>query len=626
MQRIIGLLALVLVVAKTAGAQPMIIHGVREVMDLTGKWGFRPDQLREGDANGWGDWKYDTGTWRQVQVPVTFDDCAPGMQGYRGVCWFQKKFTVPESWRGRRVGLRFEGVNNDAKVWVNGQLAGSHDVVYLPFELPVDGLLRYGQENLVVVRVSSDNTLLPPTWYWRADCGILREVRLIATDPCRVANVRVVAEPAVKGGAFSLRAFVENTEGKAMTGTLTVNITDERALAWFGKKSLARWVSKETALPARAVTEVMVSGNVPAAKPWSPESPSLYRAEIELRVGGRVIDRTSTRFGFRKIEVKGTSLLLNGRKLYLTGFNRHEDSPRTGMALDRETTRRDLEEMKAMGANFLRGAHYPHDPSEYDLCDELGILVMVEAPLNVWNGSKREGTLQACKSYLRRMIERDFNHPSVIFWSVGNECAENVEGVYNGIQELVAHAKTMDPTRLVTHVSNRWSNRDIFQFAFPMQDDVISINEYFAQLRMGSRSEGYDYAVIGKTFQDQVGRLHAILPDKPILITECGHASIEGCDGPQGEVDQARGMEAELSAHTMDYLCGSTIWCWAKHPWPRGAVYGYGCIFDQSPYGVVSRDRTHKHKGFYAAKKCFRELRRLHGFDPARPVNVRDGR
>jgi beta-galactosidase/beta-glucuronidase len=282
----------------------------------------------------------------------------------------------------------------------------------------------------------------------------------------------------------SLRAFVENTAGKAITGTLTVNITDERAVAWFGKKSLARWVSKETALPARAVTEVMVSGNVPAAKPWSPESPSLYRAEIELRVGGRVIDRTSTRFGFRKIEVKGTSLLLNGRKLYLTGFNRHEDSPRTGMALDRETTRRDLEEMKAMGANFLRGAHYPHDPSEYDLCDELGILVMVEAPLNVWNGSKREGTLQACKSYLRRMIERDFNHPSVIFWSVSNECVETNEGVYEGIQELVAHAKTLDPTRLVTHVSNHWTHGDIFRSASPAQDDVIGINEYFAELRL----------------------------------------------------------------------------------------------------------------------------------------------
>jgi hypothetical protein len=598
---------------------------VREVLDLTGMWGFRLDQLCEGDQNGWGDWKYDTGTWRQVAVPVTFDNCAPGMSGYRGVCWFQKKFTVPESWRGRRVGLRFEGVSNDAKVWVNGQLVGCHDVVYLPFELPVDGVLRYGQENLVVVRVSSRNPLLPPVWYWRPDCGILRDVRLIATDSCRVTSVRVVAEPSAKGGTCAVRVVVENTGGGAVTGTLAVNITDERAPAWFGKESLARWVSDETTLAAHSVTEVKLTGSVPGAKAWSPESPALYQAEIELRVVDRVIDRTRMRFGFRRIEVKGTSLLLNGKKIYLTGFNRHEDSPRTGMALDRETTRWDLEEMKAMGANFLRGAHYPHDPSEYDRCDELGILVMVEAPLSVWDGSMRDETLGACRDYLRRMIERDFNHPSVIFWSVSNECVEPNEGVFDAIQELVAYAKTLDPSRLVTHVMSYWSHWALYRPGLSLKDDVIGINEYFSELRVSSLCETFDYEEIGRTLQEQVGRLHAIFPDKPILVTECGHQSFEGCDGPHGEEGQARAMDADLSAHTLDYLCGSTIWCWAKHPWPRGSAYG-PCIMDQSPFGVLSRDRTHKHKGFYAAKKCFSELQRLHASSPVSPIAAQDDR
>jgi len=578
--------------------------GHRETLSLTGEWGFRSDQNREGDVRGWGDWKYFTGTWRQVRVPITFDDCAPGMQGFRGVCWFQKKVEVPAAWKGRRVGLRFEGVNNLAKVWVNGQLAGENTAFSLPFEFSVDGLLRYGQDNLVVVRVASDNGALPPTWFWRPDCGILRDVTLIASDPCRIANVRIVAEPAAEGGSFSLRAFVDNQGQRAVEGTVAVTLVDR------DKRSVSAFTSEPMQLATGKVTEVTMSGVAPGVKLWSPESPALYTAEIELRTKDGVVDRLPIRFGFRKIEVRGKALLLNGKKIYLTGFNRHEDSPKTGMALDRETARWDLTEMKKIGTNFVRMHCYPHDPSEYDLCDELGILVMGEAPLNGWKGHGGEATITQGKAYLKRMIERDFNHPCLVLWSVSNECAEGNTNVIVGIQALVAHAKALDPTRLVTHVSNQWTAGDAVKKMFS-GDDIVSINEYYAELRLGSRTETYDYAALGKALTASLEQLHRLIPDKPILITECGHTSIEGCDGPQGEAAQAKGMDADMSAHTMDYLCGTTIWVWAKHPWPRGAVYG-PCIFDVSPYGVVSRDRTHKHQGFFTVQKWFPELQKMH--------------
>ena len=144
---------------------------------------------------------------------------------------------------------------------------------------------------------------------------------------------------------------------------------------------------------------------------------------MKLSGGGQTLDSAEVRFGFRRIERRGTQLLLNGEPIYLTGFNRHEDSPTTGMATDLKTARQDLLDMKRAGANFVRLCHYPHHPGELELCDELGLLVMSEIPLWQWdarledvasNGKK----LATAKRQLERMIARDRNHPSVIFWSV----------------------------------------------------------------------------------------------------------------------------------------------------------------------------------------------------------------
>jgi len=583
--------------------------GHRETLSLTGDWGVRHDKSGVGDRMGWGDWKHDTGKWLQTRVPVTCDNIAPDMQNFLGVYWFQKKFQAPEVWRGRRVGLRFEGVNNDAKVWVNGKLAGTNTTFCLPFEFPVEGLLRFGQDNLVVVRVASNSGLLPPVWFWRPDLGILRDVNLIATDPCRIANVRIVAEPAASGGQFSLLAFVDNQGQGAVEGTLAVTLVDR------DKRSVATFTSEPMQLATGKVTEVTVAGLAPGVKLWSPESPALYTAEIELRTQEGVIDRRPTRFGFRKIEVKGTDLLLNGKKIYLTGFNRHEDSPKTGMALDRETTRWDLTEMKKIGSNFVRMHLYPHDPSEYDLCDELGLLVMGEAPLNAWSGQGGDATINQCKDYVKRMIERDFNHPSIILWSMSNECGENKTNIIAGIQALVVHAKSLDPTRLVTHVNNLYGPKygDWVKSAFAA-DDIVSLN-YYSGLNL-PLTEDFDYSKIGKWVHGIVGRVHALLPDKPILITEFGHYSILGCDaGDFSDEIHAKELEADLGCHaTMDYLCGSTVWCWANHAWPKK-------IFaDISPYGVLTRDRQFK-KAYYAVKEWFPKLQQIHAGNPgARPL------
>ena len=243
-------------------------------------------------------------------------------------------------------------------------------------------------------------------------------------------------------------------------------------------KLLAQINGRPTRLIAGASLNIDLSGRIADIRPWSPRDPALYTLRVQMSGGGRMLDSVERRFGFRRIERKGTQLLLNGEPIYLTGFNRHEDSPTTGMATDLKTARQDLLEMKRGGANFVRLCHYPHHPGELDLCDELGLLVMSEIPLWQWNAQQEDAAsnarkLAAAKRQLQRMIVRDRNHPSVIFWSVSNENHEQQPIVRDGNRELVELARKLDPTRLAVHVSSFFWADGAFD-----KDDVICINGY----------------------------------------------------------------------------------------------------------------------------------------------------
>lgn len=179
---------------------------VRQEIDLTGHWRFQVDLYNEGEKVGYFSLDFPANDWREVSIPRAFDDCAPGMNKFRGICWFRRQFEVPVSLRGRRVVIRFEGVNYNCSVWVNGQSAGHNEDAFLPFEFPVDELLRYGEKNLVVVRVDNLRrpAQLPTTEYWQGQGGILREVKLVATDPARIAHVGITAAPENGKGKFGL--------------------------------------------------------------------------------------------------------------------------------------------------------------------------------------------------------------------------------------------------------------------------------------------------------------------------------------------------------------------------------------------------------------------------------------
>lgn len=558
---------------------------MRETSLIRGPWRFQIDAYEDGEALGYGHDECDTRLWREVPVPIAFDDCGPAMAGYEGVGWFRTEFALTEAQCSRFPAMRFEGVNYNARVWVNGNPAGEHVGGFLPFEIPLGVFARPGA-NTVAVRV--DNTRrqgeVPGIQRgWRPYGGILREVALVVKSPVYIAHCAVSAKA---NGSLKVTTLIANAgpreEQVGISGTIE-----------YPDGSRAEALNPPL-LPVRAAgLEHRDRILFPSPRVWSPETPALYTLTMQLRVGGEQVDEVKTRFGFRTIETRGAELLLNGNPIRLWGFNRHEDSPRTGMTPDPEQARRDLLHMKKLGANFVRLCHYPHHTSTLDLCDEIGLLVMDEIPLYWWNGL-HEGEedcarkIENAQRLLAEMIARDRNHPSIVFWSAGNETAEERPEVAAGNAELVARAKELDPTRLALHVSDRWSRTPHFE-----NDDILAVNGYpGVDGRCWKKQADFDFEKAADWWRGNLARLHDLYPDRPILISEFGYPGVEGVHGGAlGEDTQADAILAESKAFDAPFVCGSTIWCYADHPWPEE---DFVRRLTRSPYGVVTRSRRLK--------------------------------
>jgi len=542
---------------------------VRETVDLGGTWQATLDTENKGEREGWFKEDFAAQGWRAVQVPGSFANVAPEIDRYEGVGWFRRSFRVPQQFQGRRVVLHFEGVNYQCKVWVNGRLVGENPDAFLGFDLPVGPEARFDRDNVIVVRV--DNTrrrdIIPGGRQgWHPFGGILREVELRARDLCRIESARIVAEPNGTGGLLRLQAVVANGSERQIAGRTEVAILEEKGAV------LGRSAADPVEVDAGKLATVQISRQVPGVRAWSPEGPALYTADIRLMLEDKVLDRVSIRFGFRKIEARGTMLYLNGKPVFLTGFNRHEDSPKTDMSPDHELTRKELLQMKEMGCNFIRLCHYPQHPKTIELCDEIGLLVMCEIPLYMWPGvaeglENYRGTVECAKRQLAKMIARDYNHPSVIFWSVSNEIHTQHPEVRGTNVVLIQQAKRLDPTRLAVHVSDHWQQGDPRADSFG-EDDVVCLNGY------PNPKEGPGW------WATRLEQLHREYPGKPILVTEFG-----------GEADrpiewQIGRLQAGFEGTRAPYVCGTTIWCWADHPWDKTWLQP-----PLSPYGVFSRDR-----------------------------------
>jgi len=435
---------------------------------LNGNWQFfyapTPVDVPEGfEASD-----YDASLWDSISVPSNWQMLGYGKPNYTNVRYpypveppyvpnenpvgvYRRTFVLPTGWSGKEVFLHFAGVNSAFYVWVNGQMAGFSKGAHLPAEFRVTPCVQPG-ENVVAVQVYqwSDGAYLEDQDMWRLN-GIFRDVYLVATPSVHLRDVRV-------------RTILDSTYTDA-TLDLRVAVRNYGAVAAAGYRVAATLLTPcgctvvEGELGTAAVDgggEAAVEAKFPVAAPkkWSAEEPYLYTLLLTLTgPDGAVVEVERVNVGFRSVEIRDAQLWVNGVSIKLEGVNRHDTHPDLGHAVTIEGMILDIVTMKRHNINTVRTSHYPNDPRWLDLCDQYGLYVIDEADLEthgfetVGNVSQLSEDLEWEAAYLDRavrMVERDKNHPSIIFWSLGNESGygRNHTAMANWI-----HAA--DPTRYV---------------------------------------------------------------------------------------------------------------------------------------------------------------------------------
>ena len=366
-----------------------------------------------------------------------------------GTGWYRKNFVVEKADQGKLVSIHFDGVYQNADVWLNGKYLGNHPYGYTPFYYDLTPFLKpSGQKNSVAVRVRNEGK----NSRWYCGSGIYRHVWLTFTEPVHVATWGVcITTPEVSQDQAKVKVEItlNNRQTNAANVSLVTTILDSSGTAVGNTQKNLQLINGKSITEAQTLT---VSNPVL----WSLETPKLYTAVTEIKDGDKTIDRVETIFGIRSIHFDGTEgFMLNGKKVILKGGCIHHDNGPLGAATIDRAEERKIEILKKNGYNAIRTSHNPPSQQLLDACDRLGMLVMDEA-FDTWVKPKNSEDYnlyfnQWWKKDLQAMILRDRNHPSVIMWSIGNEIYEAPDLLGQELgKKLADEVRRLDPTRPLT--------------------------------------------------------------------------------------------------------------------------------------------------------------------------------
>lgn len=438
-------------------------------LDGTWKFALSPDadQLPVGfERPG-----YDVSAWKTITVPADWQAQGFDQPRYNNITYpfpadrpliphatnpvgsYRRDVDVPADWKGEDVILHIGAAGSAYYVSVNGAKVGYSEDSKLPSEFDVTRFVTPGR-NTIAIQVFrwSDGSYLEDQDFWRVS-GIERSVYLMAAPRTRIADTFVHAglDPAYRDGKLSVDVSVA---GNAAATARIVLLDGTRTV-----------LSASRSVPIGANRSITLSGTVPAVATWTAETPTLYTMITELLdARGQVLQSTARAIGFRTVEIRNGVVSVNGKPITIRGANRHEHDPETFHVISRASMERDVQLMKQNNVNAIRTSHYPNDPYLYDLADRYGLYVMDEANVESHaymdyankheraRGKYQIGFDPAWKaahvSRVVNMVERDKNHPSILFWSLGNEA-----GIGPNFEAAVAAAKAHDPDRLVSYLA-----------------------------------------------------------------------------------------------------------------------------------------------------------------------------
>jgi len=497
------------------------------------------------------------GTLDETKHEVSVPHCWPVMKGYEkyiGDAVYERNFEASAAKPGKTVRLHFDAVYYKAHVWLNGQDLGSHEGGYTPFEFDVTKVLKAGTNHLTVeVDNTPTLTTIPaiataghggpnPAAYgtlngegifgWMPYGGIVRPVSLIESNSVYLENMKVDAKPDLEArtAQITVRAVVKNAGDTDMKAALS--------------GSVAGLVVKfiQVSVAAGKAREVSWTGTLREPHLWSVRDPYLYDATIGVEE-----EMLHAKIGVREIRVQGTQLLLNGKPVHLFGANRVSEDPAEGLRESAAIVNRDLSDMLADNMRMMRIAHYPQAPELLDFADAHGMLIIAE--VGNWNLSAWQmadpGVRKLWQAQMLEMMQQDWNHPSVIAWSMGNEFESATAQGIAWTRDMRAYTLGLDQTRLITFASRFTGYPEVKTGTDEASEysDFVSVNIYG------------DYA-------KRLDRVHELWPDKPVFMTEFGHMGEPGVHDPERIADIT---EAVRAMKERPWIIGGSLWTWADY-------------------------------------------------------------
>ncbi|WP_016953893.1 glycoside hydrolase family 2 protein [Catenovulum agarivorans] len=479
-----------------------------EKVSLAGQWQFQIDPYKNGNKQQW--WKTSTNTqnWDQIAVPGVWD-VYDQYANYMGDAWYRTEFKGSKHWQTQQVRLVFDSVYNDSEVWLNGVYLGANKLGFMAFEFDISKHLKPEQNNTLVVKVNN-RFRRGAVWNWG---GIRRPVYLDIRPKTHIEKVYVTAQPNLSSGSanIKLETFLANLDDKQINATIehkllrngqVVAVYNDIPSVTIAENNQQKLTASYTLEPNKVAL-------------WHFNSPNLYHIETTLRINKQIIHQHKDRFGIRTVEVKERKLFLNGEQVRLVGLNMVPEDRFDGNALPLSRIKEDVDLLKSLNANFARLSG-PALPKEYlDYLDEVGFLVVEEVAL--WGKDALvDPDHPLPKQWLERLVSDNYNHPSVIARSVGNEIGDLNKNpkVLEYVESAIAHAKALDPTRLAVYISYSadYQKNDPSKFS-----EIVMFNKY------------------GK-HEERLQVVDSYHPDKPIFFSEIGTA-LDGVDPNESVLD-----------------------------------------------------------------------------------------
>ncbi|MBQ6818459.1 MAG: discoidin domain-containing protein [Clostridia bacterium] len=621
-------------------------QAVRQQFTINDNWLYIKGDVENGHAIG-----LNTERFHSVSLPHTFN-AYDGQDGggatfvgnfYKGPNWYRKVLKTDSRYEGKQVKLYFEGVSRTCEVYVNGVKAGSHDGAFTAFEIDVTSLLKANADNLIAVRVDStnDGTTSPITGDFTVFGGIYRDVSVRLTDSVYVGQdetsdfgMKLTQKSVSKSSAtLGVSADLVNATASSQSVTATVTLKNPSAsdVTWIDEiPDVYLPFNKSQMTPGGTVATKTVTVNVPANGSYALNhdfvitnphlwnglaDPYRYMVEIQLQVGGKVVDTVSDFVGLRTFTVDSNKgAYLNGNSYNLRGVSRHQDRENMGWAITQKEHNEDIALIYKMGANAVRLAHYPQSDYTYDLCDQYGLCVWAEVSLV--NEIGGEGTYESpnavraefftnVKQELKEMILQQYNHPSIVVWGIENECYGTDDTHTKFMAELNNLAHTLDTTRLTTLATQNGA-------AYNWKTNLAAWNLYPGWYN--DTVEDMDTIVAARRAEDKQKR--------PIGISEYGlganaqhHADDETIVCSQATPTQSQEYQAYghekiyADIEKMDFLWCAFVWNMFdfSSDWrSEGGVKGI------NTKGLVSRDRQTLKDAYYFYQATWSSVPMVH--------------